>query len=71
MGRSSLNRIVGYSVSAVTMAIGILMLSGQFFPEGTPTQLRVTFGIVLILLSVYRAVVTTTRQSHARRNPEE
>ena len=71
MGPSNLNRIIGYSISAVTLAIGILVLSGQFFPEGTPTQLRVVFGIVLILLSIYRAIVTTTRQIHARRNPEE
>lgn len=66
MGHTNINTIIGFAVAAITMALGIMMLTGWFFPEGTPTQLRVTFGIVLMLLSIYRAVVTYTRRSHAR-----
>jgi hypothetical protein len=44
--------------------------TGMFFPEGTPVQLRITFGIVLILLSVYRMIVTTMRKPDARRTEE-
>jgi hypothetical protein len=66
MGRSKLNTVIGYSVATITMAMGIGVLTGWFFPEGTPVQLRWTFGIVLVLLSVYRAIATYTKNHNAR-----
>jgi len=70
MTKISINTVIGYAVSAASAVVGILILTGMFFPEGTPVQLRITFGIVLILLSVYRMIVTTMRKPDARRTEE-
>jgi hypothetical protein len=70
MGRSNYNTVIGYTVSAVTMVMGVGVLTGLFFPDGTPDQLRFTFGIVLVLLSMYRGIVTFTRRNNARPSDE-
>ena len=50
--------------------VGILVLSGILTPNGMKSQLRVLFGIVLVLYSVYRSMVTRTR-SKQREMPDE
>jgi hypothetical protein len=46
--------------------VGVLVLAGVLAKEGTPAQFRILFGIVLIMYSVYRFVMT-----RARRKQEE
>ena len=55
---------VGYIVSALTSTTGLVIVTGLFIPAAVPLQFRLTFGVVLILLGVYRFVVTRTRAIH-------
>jgi uncharacterized membrane protein len=64
---SNISIYLGYSVSAVTFVFGIVIVSGLAF-QYIPIQMRMMFGIVLILLGVYRFVSTKTR---ARRQLED
>ena len=50
--------IIGYGMSALMAVVGILVLSGILALEGLSSRLRLLFGVVLILYSVYRFVVT-------------
>ena len=49
---------------------GILVLSGVLMSQGVSTQIRVIFGCVLVLYSVYRFMMTRARSKQAE-NPEE
>ncbi|HTP78781.1 MAG TPA: hypothetical protein VMM57_00105 [Bacteroidota bacterium] len=60
----------GYGVSAVTFTAGLVIVSGLFLPAAVPLQFRLTFGIVLVLLGIYRFVVTRTRVSGHRLHNE-
>lgn len=53
-----LTKYIGYSVSAVSLCAGIVFLTGLFLRAAVPTQLRIMFGIVFILLGVYRYFAT-------------
>ena len=59
--------ILGYSVSALTLAMGMAVFSGMLVSEQAPAQLRYTFGTVLILMSLYRFVLTRSRAMQRRR----
>lgn len=50
--------------------VGVLVLGGILVKDGTPVQLRILFGIVLILYSVYRFMMTRARAKQAE-SPEE
>jgi len=57
---------LGYGVAIVTISAGVAIL-GEIVDLGSaPPQLRVTLGVVLVLLGVYRFVVTRTRASEAQ-----
>jgi len=45
-------------------------LSGVLMSQGVSTQIRVIFGLVLVLYSVYRFMMTRTRSKQAE-SPEE
>ena len=49
---------------------GILVLTGVLFTQGVSMQIRVMFGLVLILYSVYRIMMTRVRSKQAE-SPEE
>lgn len=53
------SKLFGYGVSLITASAGILILSG--FLVSVPEQIRIIFGVVLLLLGVYRFVITQTR----------
>ncbi len=59
---AAVSTIVGYMISALMATVGILVLSGVLMAEGMTTQLRVIFGIVLVLYSVYRFMMTRARK---------
>jgi|WetSurMetagenome_2_1015567.scaffolds.fasta_scaffold03138_7 hypothetical protein len=67
---SNISMYFGYSVSAITFIFGTLIISGLAF-RYIPIQMRMMFGIVLILLGVYRFVLTKTRVSQQSEDEEE
>jgi hypothetical protein len=58
---AAVSTIVGYTISALMTTVGILVLTGVLMTDGMTTQLRVLFGIVLVLYSVYRFMMTRAR----------
>jgi hypothetical protein len=69
LNASSISTYLGYSVSAITFVCGIVVVSGIVLGN-VPGQLRVTFGVVLILWGIYRFVITRfrTRQKAEEEN---
>ena len=58
MKAPALSKYVGYSVSCVSVCVGIVFLTGIFLQAAIPAQLRIMSGVVFVLLGVYRYVVT-------------
>jgi len=67
---AAVSTIVGYTISALMATVGILVLSGVLMAEGMTTQLRVLFGAVLVLYSVYRFMMTRTRRRQEESSDE-
>jgi uncharacterized membrane protein len=57
---SAVSTYLGYSVSALEFLAGVILVSGLFF-KYVPDQLRIMCGVVLMLLGIYRFVVTRYR----------
>jgi hypothetical protein len=57
----NVSTIVGYGMSGLMGIVGVLVLSGILMSEGMASQLRILFGGILILYSVYRFIMTRTR----------
>jgi hypothetical protein len=57
----NVSTIVGYGMSGLMGIVGVLVLGGILMSEGMPSQLRILFGGILILYSVYRFIMTRTR----------
>jgi predicted metal-binding membrane protein len=70
MNAAGVSKFLGYSVSAVTTSLGILVLFGLIVTDSIPTQFRIIFGVVLLLMGVYRFVTTKTRTMQTRREDE-
>lgn len=70
MKLADVSTIMGYGMSGIMGAAGILVLSGVLMNQGVSTQIRVSFGLVLVLYSVYRFMMTRTRSKKAE-SPEE
>ena len=70
MKLADVSTIVGYGMSVVMGVVGILVLSGVLMSQGVSTQIRVIFGLVLVLYSVYRFMMTRARSKQAE-SPEE
>ena len=62
--------MVGYTISALMATVGILVLTGVLMTDGMTTQLRVIFGFVLVLYSVYRFLMTRAR-TRQEEGPDE
>ena len=71
MSRNDPWTLLGYVTAALTAGAGILLFTGFLLPPSVPVQLRVMFGIVLVLLSVYRIVITRTKQRQAYDNEDD
>jgi len=52
--------LINFLTSIVTLTVGILVLTGSFFPPGSATTTYL-FGFVLIAYGVYRFVNTFSR----------
>ena len=57
-------------MSGIMGVAGVLVLSGVLMTQGVSTQIRIIFGLVLVLYSVYRFMMTRTRSKQAE-SPEE
>jgi len=67
----AVSTIVGYTISALMASVGILVLSGVLMTEGMTTELRVLFGIVLVLYGVYRFMMTRARTRQEEESSDE
>lgn len=67
----NISAIIGYTVSALTSTLGILVLAGMFIPEAVPSKVRITFGAVIVLLGIYRFVITRVRLMQSRRDAHD
>ena len=70
MKLAAVSTMVGYTISALMATVGILVLTGVLMTDGMTTQLRVIFGIVLVLYSVYRFLMTRAR-TRQEEGPDE
>ena len=70
MKLSDISLYLGYSVSAVASVFGIILLGGFAF-QYVPAQMRITFGIVMILLGIYRFVLTQIKSKQKNEDEEE
>jgi len=62
---------MGYTISVLMAVVGILVLTGVLMAEGMTMELRVLFGIVLVLYSVYRFMVTRARTRQEEESSDE
>jgi uncharacterized membrane protein YfcA len=67
---SSVSTVVGYGISGLMGVVGVLVLSGLLAKEGMPEQLRILFGVVLVLYSMYRFMMTRARAKQTE-SPDE
>jgi uncharacterized membrane protein len=61
---------LGYFVSAVAFIFGIILVSGNAF-QYVPVEMRVMSGIVMILLGIYRFILTRTKVRKQGEDEEE
>jgi len=69
MGDLDASKLLAYAVALASGVFGILVLTNYIKLEVEPAA-RYTFGIVLLLMAVYRFVMTKmkTDRSHKRRH---
>ena len=70
MKTAEISKFFAYGVSLISASAGVLVLSGILLSEGIPVQFRITFGVVLVLLGIYRFIVTRLHSNEARRFDE-
>lgn len=66
--------VLGYTVSCVMAVVGGAVAFGMFVHDGVPPQFRITLGVVMVLMGLYRFVITRMRSAErerARRDEEE
>lgn len=69
--RSRVFSLFAYSVAIISAGTGISVLAGIIFPDYIPGQVRAIFGTVLILMGIYRAVHTWSRERQRSRESRE
>ena len=57
--------LFSFAMAAVLLVSAIVVLEGSLFPA-TLKEARLTFGVVLLLLGLYRIVITLARRRAAR-----
>jgi hypothetical protein len=67
---SNISMYLGYTVSVITFIFGVVIVSGVAF-QYVPNQLRITFGIVLMLWGIYRFVYTRLQSRKKNEDIEE
>lgn len=54
----SFDLALGYALSGIFFAFGVVVILDLIIPEYVPKQFRITLGIVLLLWGMYRFVLT-------------
>jgi hypothetical protein len=67
---ADVSTFMGYGIAGLMGIVGILVLSGVLASEGTPEHYRIIFGIVLLLYSVYRVMMTRARRKQVQGSEE-
>jgi hypothetical protein len=67
---SHISTYLGYTVSIITFIFGAIVISGVAF-QYVPNQLRITFGVVLMLWGIYRFVFTRIKVRQQNEKDEE
>lgn len=70
MRSTEVSKYFGYSVAALMASAGIAVLAGIEMFEATPSHFRIMLGVVLILFSIYRFLVTRTLAKRSGRDDE-
>jgi hypothetical protein len=58
--RVPLTHLIAYTTALLTGGVGVAVLAGFVAPTA-PREFRITLGLVLILLAIYRVVITRVR----------
>jgi len=70
MDGRKISRILALTVSAVMVIAGIAVLAGVFLPPTAPKTLRLTLGIVFLLMGAYRFLMTRLQAQKRERFDE-
>jgi uncharacterized membrane protein HdeD (DUF308 family) len=70
MDGRKISRILALSVAVVMVTAGIAVLAGFFLPPEAPKSLRLTLGIVFLLMGVYRFLMTRLQAQKMERSDE-
>ncbi len=77
MSRPKIADILAYTVVTVTLGLGLVIFVGLLFPswaivpDYVPLQMRVMFGIVAVLMGVYRLVMMRFQAARSNESDEE
>lgn len=77
MSRPKIADILAYTVVTVTLGLGLVIFVGLLFPswaivpDYVPLQMRVMFGIVAVLMGVYRLVMMRFQAARSNDSDEE
>lgn len=77
MSRPKIANILAYTVVTVTLGLGLVIFVGLLFPswaivpDYVPLQMRVMFGIVAVLMGVYRLVMMRFQAARSKDSDEE
>lgn len=63
--KSDVSKYLKYALALFTFSFGALLLAGVALKE-LPEQVRYTFGVVLVLMGIYRFVITRLQTSRSR-----
>lgn len=63
-----LSRYFGYGVSIVSLIVAAIFIFDISLPRSLPVRLRIMCGVVFLLMSVYRFVVTRYNISQEQRS---
>ena len=55
-------RLLALLLSSAAMIVGALVIAGLLAPPSMPEEMRLIFGIVILLYGAYRFVITYFRQ---------
>ena len=64
------SELVGYTISGIVGIFGILVLTEGVANEGMPSNVRIAFGVVLVLFGIYRFAMTRLRATQAERKDQ-
>lgn len=58
-------KVFAYAIAGITLCAGVAIVTG-WLSFGVQPKVRLTFGVVLILMSIYRFLVTYWRPKHSK-----